>query len=452
MRTPARFLFVTIALITTLLLLPKPMAAQTTTGSIYGTVADPTGAVIPGASIVITNTATNETLKATSNGSGQFIFPVVVPSTYKVTATKAGFTTLTQTDVRVASNQNVNASFAMQTGTVDTTVTVEASSTLIDTRESQIAETIDQKRIVDLPLAGRNAYDLVQLIPGVTNYSASAQIGDSGGTQFSVNGTRTNFNSFYLDGAYNTSFFRGGGNIAPNPDALSQFRIITTNFDAEFGRYPGAVVNTITRSGENQIHGVAYDYLRNRIFQARNYFSQAGTPAPQYIYNVFGGGVGGHIIKDKLFYFLSYQGTRIRQQTTINPTGIVVPSDLERMGDFSQTTSVAKPSLAVCPAYRCALDPVTQNILQYVPRADPTQTVLNTAGAPIYHPSQQQLPNPVSADQGTARIDYALNDKHRLSSTALQAATSCFSTAAFLPIPGNRITFSRTPGSSRRGP
>jgi hypothetical protein len=405
------------AIVLLALAVPSESTGQTTTGSVYGTVADPTGAVIPDASVTIKNTGTNESMVAKSNSAGAFVFPVVVPGTYSATAVKAGFATLTETDLRVSANQNVNASFAMKTGAVDSEVTVEASSTLIDTRESQIAETIDQKRIVDLPLAGRNAYDLVQLIPGVTNYSASSQIGDNTGTTFSVNGTRPNFNSFYLDGSYNTSFFRGGGNIAPAPDALSQFRIITSNFDAEFGRYPGAVVNTITRSGENQIHGVAYDYLRNRIFQAKNYFTQAGTAAPQYIYNVFGGGVGGHIIKDKLFYFVSYQGTRIRQQTTINPSAIVVPSDRERLGDFSQTTSVAKPALAVCPAYKCPLDAVTQNILKYVPRADPTQTVVNTAGAPIYHPSQQQLPNPISADQGTARIDYDLSDKHRFAFT-----------------------------------
>lgn len=324
----------------------------------------------------------------------------------------------------------MNVPFVLKTGTVNSEVTVDASTSLIDTRESQIAETIDQRRIVDLPLTGRNAYDLVQLIPGVTNYSAGAQIGDNSGTTFSTNGTRPNFNSFYLDGAYNTSFFRGGGNIVPAPDALSQFRIITSNFDAEFGRYPGAVVNTITRSGNNIWHGVAYDYLRNRIFNARNYFTQPGTPAPQYIYNVFGGGVGGPIKKDRLFIFASYQGTRIRQQTTINPGSIVVPSDFERTGDFSQTTSVAKPSTSVCPNYKCSTDPVTQNILKYVPRADPTQTTYNSSGAPIYHPSQQQLPNPVKADQGTARIDYNLNDAHRFAFTYFNSQGSGFNRTA----------------------
>lgn len=374
------------------LLFVSGLAAQTVTGSIYGTIVDSTGAALPNVSVSVTNVGTHEVLNGKSNGSGQYIFPVVNPGVYQASAVLSGFKTINASDVRVAANQNVNVSFTLTPGDVSTEVTVEAGTTLIDTRESQLGETIDQKRIVDLPLANRNAYDLVQLIPGVVNYTAGVQTGDNGGTQFSVNGIRPNFNSFYLDGAYNTAFFRGGGNLAPNPDALAQFRILTSNFDAEFGRYPGAVVNTITRSGTNQIHGVAYDYFRTNALNARNYFNS--TVLPKYVYNVFGGGLGGPVIKDRLFAFLSYQGTRIRSSTIINPTSIVVPSNLERIGDFSQTTSVAKPALAVCPAYKCATDPVTQNILKYVPLADPTQTTFNAAGAPIYHPAAQVKPNP----------------------------------------------------------
>ncbi|MBS1814733.1 MAG: carboxypeptidase regulatory-like domain-containing protein [Acidobacteria bacterium] len=399
--------------------LPAPaMNAQSVTGSIYGTVTDSSGAAIPKASVSITNVDTNQTITTTSGGSGEFVFPSIDPGTYKATASMTGFATITQTDLRVSANQNVNSSFTMKAGATTDTVTVDADAALVDTRESQIAETVDQKRIVDLPLANRNAYDLVTLVPGITNYNASAQIGDNGGTQFSTNGTRPNFNSFYLDGAYNTSFFRGGGNIVPAPDALAQFRIITSNFDSEFGRYPGAVVNTITRSGNNAFHGVAYDYLRNRIFNARNYFTQPGN-SPQYIYNVFGGGVGGPIVRDKLFFFASYQGTRIREQTTINPTDIIVPSDLERMGDFS--ASIKKPT--ALPGAQCGttaapkicsnkLDPVAQNVLKYVPHYDPALT--DKAG---YHPDTQQLPSPTTADQGVGRLDYQLNQAHRLSFT-----------------------------------
>ena len=139
--------------------------------------------------------------------------------------------------------------------------------------------TIDQQRIVDLPLAGRNTYDLVQLVPGITQYAASSQIGDNSGTQFSTNGLRTNFNSFYLDGSYDTSFFRGGGNIVPNPDALQEFRILTSNFDSEFGRYPGAVVNVITRTGANKYHGTLFEFLRNNVVQREELFCRRRAPS-----------------------------------------------------------------------------------------------------------------------------------------------------------------------------
>lgn len=406
--------------------------AQSVTGSIYGTVTDPTGAVIPGASVMATDIETNSASKAKTNSAGEYVFPVLNPGTFKVTVTMSGFETMTENNLRLAANQNVNASFAMKPGAVNSEVTVESTSYLIDTRESQVAETVDQKRIVDLPLASRNAYDLVQLVPGITKFSESAPTGDTVGNTFSTNGLRVNFNSFYLDGAYDTEFFRGGGNILPPPDALRQFRIITSNFDAEFGRYPGAVVNTITRSGQNQWHGVAYDYLRNRVFNGRNYFTQQGTMAGQYIQNYFGGGLGGPIVvphlfsgHDKLFFFASYQGLRFHTQATINPTAIVVPTDAERKGDFS--SSDTKPSTTICPAYHCPLDAATQNILQYVPHVDTALTTTTGSGANLkhaYHPDAQHIATPTNINQYVGRFDYQANAAHKVQFTYFRSIGS----------------------------
>jgi hypothetical protein len=394
--------------------------AQTTTGSIYGTVTDSSGAVIPGATITVTNVETNAAVSAKTSGTGDYIFPVLNPGSFKVTAKMTGFNSVTETDLRLDANQNLNASFSMTPGDVTTEVTVQSSVQLIDTRESQIGETVDVKRIVDLPLSSRSAYDLVQLVPGITNYSASAQIGDTIGTGFSTNGVRPNFNSFYLDGAYDTEFFRGGGNVVPAPDALLQFRILTSNFDAEFGRYPGAVVNVITRSGTNQLHGVGYDYARNRIFNSKNYFTPPSAPQ-KFVYNVFGASVGGPLPMprffnggQRLFYFLSYQGLRIRQSTIVNPSAIVVPTDAERSGDFS--TSSVKPKTSLCPNSKCPVDTATQNMLKYVPHADLALSTVNK-GVNVYHPDPQAIANPTNADQGTARIDYQLTHAHSLQFT-----------------------------------
>ena len=280
-------------------------SGQTVTGSIYGNVADTTGAIIPGATVTVKNDATGQTLSTQSTGEGAFLFPVLDPGTYTVSTSVKGFESVTQKDLRLSANQNLNASFALHPGSVATQVTVDASTTLVDTRESQVGETIDQKRIEDLPLVGRSAYDLVQTVTGVTNYTPSAQIGDNNGTQFSVNGLRTNFNSYYLDGSFDNEFERGGGNVMPNPDALQEFRLLTTDFDAEFGRYPGGVVNVITRSGTNEFHGVAYDYLRNTVLNAHNHFINGVSPL---VYNVFGGGVGGPILRSKAFFYGELRG------------------------------------------------------------------------------------------------------------------------------------------------
>jgi hypothetical protein len=408
--------------------------AQTVTGSIYGTVRDASGAVVPGATVVTTNVDTGLSQTAKSNSSGEFLFPALDPGNYKVATSVTGFESVTQTDVRLASNQNVNASFSLKLGSVEAQVTVEASTTLIDTRESALGETIDQRRIQDLPIVDRNPYSLVQTVAGVTNYTASAQIGDDGGTQFSVNGLRPNFNSFYLDGSYDNEFFRGGGNIIPNPDALQEVRLLTTNYDAEFGRYPGGVVNIITRSGSNEFHGVAYDYLRNTILNAKNYFSTTGTA--HLVYNVFGGGFGGHAIHDKAFFYLSYQGIRIGSPTVINSSSLTTATAAERTGDFSGDSAAIKAKITnlatcgmayvICPS---SLDPVAQAVLALVPVGAPATST--TPGAP----PPQIDPSNTTANQGVARLDYQLTPAHKLQFTYFNSQ----GTAYALTAGGNQI-------------
>lgn len=404
---------IVLTILTLSLLATGRALAQTTTGSIYGTVTDSGGAIIPNAAITVTNISTNEVHTSTSNGSGTYVFPLLNPGEYKVSSSDSGFKTIVQSDVRLAANQNINVSFVMIPGATHTTVTVQADTTLVDTRESTVSTTIDQRRIEDLPLVGRSAYDLVALVPGIVNYHASAQIGDVNGTQFSSNGLPGDYNTFYLDGSFDTEFFRGGGGIIPNPDALAEFSILTSNQDAEFGRDPGAVVNTITRSGSNQYHGVAYDFLRNTDLNAKNYFANSVT---QLVYNVFGVGFGGPAIHNKLFYFLSYEGTRIHTPDFITSTSVIVPSALERQGDFSQ--SAKKPTKNGCapgqtpvaPATIC-IDPVAAALLAYLPAP------INTAN----NPAQQSSPANTSADQGVARLDYQVNAAHSLQFTFFQS-------------------------------
>ena len=398
-----------LAVLSCTLLVPSVLG-QVTSGSIYGTVTDSSGAVIPGVEVSATNVSTAAFKTTKTNASGEYNFPVLDPGDYRVFVQMTGFQSQTQENIRLDTNQNVHVSFALQPGSMDQNVTVEAQTALVDTRESQIGNTVDQKRIEDLPLNGRNAYDLVQTIPGVTNYIPDIPTGSRAGTQLTVNGIARG-TAFYLDGAYNTDI-QLGGNLLPNPDALHELRVFTSNFDAEYGRLPGGVVSAVTRSGTNQYHGLAYDYLRNNIFNAKNWFLTSVTPLRQ---NQFGGDFGGPtpMTHGHSFFFLSYQGLRTRQPANIASSSLVTPTALERAGDFRNTPAALRPNISCLGVQYtiCAnlLDPVAQNALKFVPVGD------STPGANYGHPPEQAASGNINVDQGLARGDYQLGEKHQLS-------------------------------------
>ncbi|MHB1022754.1 MAG: TonB-dependent receptor [Acidobacteriaceae bacterium] len=410
-RTIIACLFTLTALLCTL---GSRAGAQTTTGSIYGTVTDQTGAVIPNTTVTVRNIQTNETHIATTGGSGNYIFPALEPGNYTVSAQVSGFRTVTQSGVRLDVSQNVHVSFSLLPGSVGQAITVTAATTLVDTHESQLGETVDRRRIEDLPLNGRNAYDLVQTVPGITHYQAESITGDQNGAQFSVSGNRVNANSIYLDGAFDTAVYRNGGNLIPNPDALEEFHLLTSNFDAEFGRSPGGVVNLITRSGTNTYHGLLYDYLRNNVLNAKNYFDNGVTPLKR---NQFGGTFGGPIARNKAFFFVSYEGLRIRTPEVVASSSLTTPTPAEAHGDFSAENPKLWPKQPNGQPYSCngvqgvicpgLLDPVAQNMLKTVPLADPM-----TGRTP-----EQSAQANSTANQVMVRIDYQLTSHHKLSGT-----------------------------------
>jgi hypothetical protein len=395
-----------------LLSIPIGAAAQSTTGSIYGAVTDSTGAVIPNGAVTARDVHTGFTQTVTTNESGEYVIPNVRPSDYEVSTSAAGFKTQHQTGVTVSANQNVHVVFSLVLGATTESVEVTADVTLVDTRGSTLAETIEQERIENLPSLDRNTYDLVQVVPGVNNYSSDQQTGSAVGTSFSSNGLPGDMVSFYLDGSYNTTFKQGGGNKMPNPDAIQEFRLITSNFDAEFGRTAGAVANAITRSGTSSFHGSAYEYLRNDILNARGYFDAAGPRLP-FKQNEFGGTFGGPVPKQKqMFFFTSYEQLTLHQTAKVNAGAIIVPTALERKGDFSASAGgpTALPAGTNCAATgqkpricTTALDPVAQNVLKYVPLPDANGIS-----------PQQVAPQNVSSAQGLGRLDYNALRNHAI--------------------------------------
>ncbi|WP_446743640.1 carboxypeptidase regulatory-like domain-containing protein [Silvibacterium acidisoli] len=397
------------------ILATSALYAQTTSGAISGTVTDPSGAAIAGAQLNVLNVDTHESHILVSNKSGNYIFPSLVPGRYELVCTAAGFTSERQTSITVNVNENAHVSFALSPGRVDQAVTVSAATPGIDATESQLGQTIDQEQIRDLPLNGRSAYGLALLSPGVSNYTGTVATGSYNGVYFSTNGMRINSNSFFLDGAYNTAFFRDTGNLLPNPDALHEFRVLSSNYDAEFGRLPGAVVNVITKSGTNAYHGLLYDYLRNDALNAHQEFVTGTTPLKQ---NQFGGNFGGPIHHDKIFFFLSYEGLQIHTPTIISSSSIVTPTPAEAAGDLSALPASKYPKQANGTVYSCngkagvicpnLLDPVAQGILKAVPLTDPATGVT----------PQQTSNSDSSSNEGLGRVDAQLTQNHKLSFTA----------------------------------
>jgi hypothetical protein len=408
------------------------LRAQSTTGAIVGVVTDATGAAIPGATITLTNVRTGVKENSVSDSKGEYTYAIVNPGDYIVTASFTGFKTTTQTGINLSANQNIRVPFILATGDVTETVSVEAGVTLVDTREAQLAETIDQNKIENLPIDNRDAYSLVATTPGVTNYTADSIIGTRAGVGLSVNGLPTGMESYYLDGSYDEAFNDNGGNKIPNPDALSEFRIITSNFDAEFGRTPSGVINVITRSGTDQFHGSAYDYFRNNILDARGYFVQPTSPTNptvQLQQNQFGVRVGGPAkLLRQTFFFLDYQGTIDRTQAVINAGVAQTPTALERAGNFtgdtfSKTGTFKVPTLPkgencgtatnpiICNGTNYTggtlgsaqnfLDPVAQAVLAYVPVGAPI-------GAPggVHTIGQQVAPADSLSNEGLVRFDF----------------------------------------------
>lgn len=391
-----------------LFLAASALYAQTTTGTISGNALDPSGSRVAGVEVTLTNAQTREAHTAVTSATGDYIFTNVPAGDYLLDAQSKGFKHEHREGVHLDANQNARVDFSLQVGQVSETIDVSGDAALVDTRDVQLGQTVDTRRIQDLPLDGRNVYDLLPLMPGVTNVSTSIT-GTNNSNDFNVDGQRVRNNNFYLDGAFNNTLYRNDGNQAPNPDAVEEFHLITSNFDAEFGRLPGSVLNVVTRSGGNAFHGTAFEFLRNDSVNARNFFQSTVNPLH---WNQFGGTLGGPIRKDKTFFFVSYQGFREATNTFIN--GVSLPAASERAGDFSflpaakwpidpQTARVFPGGLI--PTSR--LDPVAQKILNnYMPLPDnPNATYSDSA------------PSPTNDDQGILKIDHQITAGNKISGT-----------------------------------
>jgi len=398
------------------------LRAQTFQGSFAGTVTDPSGALIAAANVTALEQDKGFTRTVSTDSDGTFILPVLPPGHYTLTVEKDGFEKMTRGPLVLLVNQHLRVDFMLKLGVQTATVTVEASPLAVETQTSSVGTTIDRQNVSEVPLNGRSFLDLALLVPGVFPGTEGTRIDNRGGA-LNVNGMRDSMNSYWLDGLDDTSVGVGQFTVAPPIDSVQEFRMETGVYEAKFGAHAGAEVNIVTKSGTNEFHGTAYDYVRNTAFDARNFFDPAVAPFHR---NQFGGTVGGPVIvpgaydgHDRTFFFLAYEGTREHRGFYDN---FLVPTTAERNGDF---TDLLNPS---CPTQTALLNPLAllqgqvqpfTNINQVLPGPDPVgQALVNEYPAPNISNASCGAANytalvnrELSFDTTTARVDHRFSDK-----------------------------------------
>jgi len=375
-------------------------------GSISGTAVDPTGATISSATVVLTQTGTGATQSVQSQATGLFVFPALTPTEYSLSVSAKGFQKYEQPSITLQADQSLTLKVVMQLGSEQTTVTVTGEAPQVDTSTGTLSQVIDEGRLNDLPLNGRNAAALTTLVPGVV-VASSSNI-DQGQTKtfpvvsaVTINGTRANQVNYMLDGGNNVDEYTNVNAPFPFPDVLQEFSVQTSNYNAEYGQNAGGVVNIVTRSGSNKFHGDLFEYVRNREFNAANYYSYVkGVKTRDFLKrNQFGGTFNGPVRipglyngKDKTFFSFGVQATRFRNNAVGGTAYLPTPAQLA--GTFtglSSATAIKNPTTlspypctqtAGATTYTCQINPNDYNAsslatLKYLPTISGTDGTVN---------------------------------------------------------------------------
>jgi hypothetical protein len=348
---------------------PPVTCGQTFFGSISGTVLDATGAAVPAATVTLTNLGTSEKRTMQSDPSGSYTFVNLVPGRYRIEAERSGFKHFTREPIVVEVQSAVRIDIPMELGAVTQTVEVTAATPLLQPQTSDLGQVVAGRSVTDIPLNGRNPLALVSLVPGVVPQGNPSNGNAAGGNpvganpfafgDFQIGGGQAGQSAIYMDGAPVQGSYLNVVTVIPTQDAVQEFKVQTNNLGPEWGRFAGGVINLTTKSGTNAFHGSAYEFLRNKVLDANDFFlNRAGQPVPPFTQNQFGANIGGRIIRDKLFFFSSYEGFRQRLGAAITGT---VPTEAMRNGDFSDLRDA---SGKVIPIY----DPLTTCGKYTIPR------------------------------------------------------------------------------------
>ena len=330
------------------MVLSMPALAQKDTGSIVGTVIDQTGAIVANAKVTVSDVERGIHLQTTTNDSGQYVASPLRVGRYTVTVEHPGFKKAVSVPVDLDVQQRIAVDISLQVGQISESVEVTGAAPLLETETSELGQVVDNKRMANLPLNGRNFAQLALLTAGTAPSEPGAR--DEGGFGFSANGARSLQNNFLLDGVDNNSNLPDLLNetnyvIQPSVEALEEFKVQTNAYSAEFGRGNGAIINATIKSGTNGFHGSAYEFLRNEKLDAKNFFDDPNSPIAPYKQNQFGFTLGGPIVHSRTFFFVDYEGLRIRQAQTLTS---FVPTDAQRAGDFSDQLDLTQQTGIDC--------------------------------------------------------------------------------------------------------
>ena len=349
-----------------------PVNAQSTHGEIVATARDAQGALAPGVNVTVTDVDTGLARSAVTADSGTARFPALPTGIYKLTAEKAGFATMVvdRVDVQVGETRSVD--LTMQIAAHTESVTVEGAVSAVDTESQHLGGVITQSQVTTLPLNGRNFAQLALLNAGVaaSGGGGGQQGGEGGVSGYSSNGQRSSSNNFMVDGVDNNNFNAGSVSQLPSIDSIQEFQVQTNNYSAEYGRNSGSVVNLVTKSGTNQFHGSVYEFLRNDVLDARNFFANPNGAAPELRLNQFGTTLGGPIQKDKAFFFFNYEGFRERAGIT---KLTVVPTDAQKQGLFVNSSGAT---------VQVPVTPTSAALFQLYPEPNTTQAGGNYISSP----------------------------------------------------------------------
>lgn len=384
----------TLFLLTTLVLTSftsRALHAQVT-AQIVGTIENPQRSVVAGAAVVATNEATGLERKTTTNDSGAYTLALLQPGSYRISVTAAGFGALSRAGVLLQVAQTATLNFELRVGSTAEVINVSGEQPLLDTSTAAIGGVVTPEQVENLPILGRNSNALMVLEPGVvaTRQTTAAPVLESHYQFFSINGSRPDQSQFILDGGNDTNLAFNGPEYTPGVEEVEEYRIQTSNFSAEYGNTSGGVINIATKSGTNKFHGSLFEYLRNDIFSANNFFSnRTGTKRPKLRYNQFGGTVGGPILRNRAFFFFSYEGLRQISPAVVSTS---VPTALQRSGDFSQTFTSAGKLVTIYDPQTTMADPNHPG--QYIRSPFPGNKIPQSRLDPVAVAIQQYYPSP----------------------------------------------------------